>query len=164
MDTMLFTFIITALALTVTILALYTLNGKVDFLMEKVEHLDNKLNTSTHDQALEEQLQKWLDEWEIGAGEVTGYAPLDPSAVAGMCYEGDPGITASGEKVVPGVTVAAGPSIPFGTKVYIQGLGWRTVHDRGGMISRGKWDVAMPTQTEALRFGRQRLRVIHKRG
>lgn len=40
------------------------------------------------------------------------------------------GRTASGPKPMAGVTIAASRSIPFGTMIYIPGLGWRTVQDR----------------------------------
>ena len=41
----------------------------------------------------------------------TGYAPLDPGAVCGMCYSGDPTVTASGRETKPGVTVAVDKSM-----------------------------------------------------
>lgn len=88
--------------------------------------------------------------------DVTAYAPLDPNAVRGVCYSGDPTITASGARVVPGITAAAGSSIPFGTKVWIEGIGWRTVQDRGGMISDRHIDIVMTSRSSALRFGRVR--------
>ena len=56
---------------------------------------------------------------------VTAYAPLDPAAVEGMCYSGDPTVTASGEAPVPGATVAAAQ--PFRTLLNIEGIGLRRV-------------------------------------
>ena len=50
------------------------------------------------------RMQDWLDEWEVDVWDATSYAPLDPKAKEGMCYSGDPSITASGAKVVPYVT------------------------------------------------------------
>lgn len=43
-------------------------------------------------------------------------------------------ITASGHEVEPGVTAACGPKFPFGTRVYLEGVGWRTCWDQGGAI------------------------------
>lgn len=63
---------------------------------------------------------------------LTAYAPLCPDAVEGMDYSGDPNKTTSGLPPVPGETVAAGKGIPMGSRVWIEGLGWRTVNDRGG--------------------------------
>lgn len=112
-------------------------------LQEEIEKIEMKLTD------IEDELNKW------SVYEATAYAPLDPNAKEGMCYEGDPRITASGEPVVPGVTVAAGKDLPFGTELYIKGIGKRIVQDRGAAISRGCIDIAVETQAEAFRFGRR---------
>ena len=91
---------------------------------------------------------------------LTAYAPLDPSAVYGLDYIGNPNVTASGDKPVPNKTVAADKSIPFGTRVWIEGVGVRTVNDRGGAIKRGRLDLCMATRDEAIAFGRQNRKVI----
>ena len=52
-------------------------------------------------------------------------------------------LTASMTPVTPGVTAACGPSIPFGTRVYINDIGWRTCQDRGGAIDDDEIDVAV---------------------
>ena len=112
------------------------------------------------DQEQKQELQEWIDMWEIDTWETTAYAPLDPTAVEGVCYSGDPNITASGEQVVPGVTVAAGPGVPFGTTVYIEGIGKRIVQDRGGAIGNNNLDVAVWNRQDALEWGRQDRRVV----
>lgn len=71
--------------------------------------------------------------------------------------------------VEPGVTVAAGESIPFGTKVYIpyfeeRGLkgyedGIFEVQDRGQAIGDNNIDVYFERVTDAREFGRQNLEV-----
>ena len=65
------------------------------------------------------------------------------------------GITASGEKAVQGVTVASDNSIPFGTKIYIDGVGERIVQDRGGAIKGNRIDLYFSDHQSALNFGRQ---------
>ena len=90
----------------------------------------------------------------------TAYAPLDPNAVEGMCYSGDPQVTASGQTSNPGVSVAMDSSIPFGTRVLVEGFGERIVHDRGGAITGNKIDIMMWTLEEVRSFGRQNLQVI----
>ena len=65
------------------------------------------------------------------------------------------GITASGEKAVQGVTIATDKSIPFGTKIHIDGVGERIVQDRGGAIKGNRIDLYFDTHQEALNFGRQ---------
>jgi len=103
-------------------------------------------------------------DFEIYTWTATAYAPLDPEAVAGVCYSGDPNITASGREIRPGITVAAGPSIPFGTWIWIEGFGWRCVEDRGSAIKDGRVDIAMISRQNALDFGRQEVLVIIPKG
>jgi len=50
------------------------------------------------------------------------------------------GITASGAHTSPG-TLACGPSLPFGTLVYIPGYGWGVCRDRGGAITDAHLDI-----------------------
>ena len=72
-----------------------------------------------------------------------------------MCCGKSDGITASGKKARPGITVAADPSIPFGAKLKIGGKSGYVVEDRGGAI-RGKYiDVLCSSHALALKKGRQ---------
>lgn len=69
---------------------------------------------------------------------------------AHICGEGH-GITSSGAKVRPGVTVAADTSIlPYGTVIYVEGVGLRVVQDTGGAVKGNELDVAVSTHAEAL--------------
>ena len=72
------------------------------------------------------------------------------------------GRTASGVFAKEGVTVAAGRSFPFGTEVYIEGVGRRIVQDRGGAIGDYNLDLFFDESNlhEAFRFGRQ-VRTVH---
>ena len=89
----------------------------------------------------------------------TGYAPLDKNARVGMCYSGDPKVTASGQPTKPGITVAAPKHIPFGTWLYIEGIGFRKVEDRGGRIKKNKIDICFQTRKEAMEWGRRKVKV-----
>lgn len=92
--------------------------------------------------------------------EATGYAPLDPRVVKGMCYSGNPRITASGAKTKPGITVAAPKHVPFGTKVIVPGHGLRVVEDRGGAIKGKRIDICFQSRAEAIKFGRRNIEII----
>ena len=89
---------------------------------------------------------------------VTAYCP-------GSCCCGRwaDGYTASGYKIKPGDRFVAAPrQIPFGTKVIIPGYNNNKpvkVLDRGGAIKGNKLDVFFDTHKEALRWGRQSLKV-----
>lgn len=81
---------------------------------------------------------------------------------------GDPlyGITYSGTKVQQWRTVAAGPDIPIGTRVFIPELsekpngGIFIVEDRGGAISNAHMDIYMDNLGDARNWGRQHLEVM----
>jgi len=83
--------------------------------------------------------------------EATAYTAADDE-----CGNGD-GITASGRPVRPGY-VAMSRSIPFGTRVWIEGMGMYEVQDRGGAIEDGKIDIYVETKDEAFEFGRRQIR------
>ncbi len=94
--------------------------------------------------------------------EVTSYAPLDPDAVEGMCYSGDPSITATGTTVRYGVAAADFSKLPAGTVLEIPGYGIAVVEDTGSALRKHDGyaiDVFMPTRGEALAWGRQHLDV-----
>ena len=80
---------------------------------------------------------------------ITAYCPCQ------KCCGKTDGITASGKKAVQGVTIATDKSIPFGTKVYIDGVGERIVQDRGGAIKGNRIDLYFNDHQSALNFGRQ---------
>ncbi len=66
----------------------------------------------------------------------------------------DDGITASGIHVEIG-HIAMDDSVPFGTRVRIEGMGEFVVTDRGGAITGNRIDVYMPSHRQAIVFGRQ---------
>lgn len=75
------------------------------------------------------------------------------------------GITASQAKAKQWHTIAAGPSIPFGTKVYIPEFmdkngGWFVVEDRGAAIGDNDLDIYMEDLEDALEFGRKEMYVF----
>lgn len=70
----------------------------------------------------------------------------------------DYGVTASGARTKTGHTVACPPSMAFGTRLNIEGIGVRTCEDRGGAITEGHIDLYVAGVSEAKAFGRQRLK------
>ncbi len=132
-------------------------------LIKKVKELRER------NEDLHEKVEKWLKDWDIQAAEITSYAPLCEDAVAGWDYSGDPGITASGGKVVPYQTAAGPADIPFGSTIYVDGFGFHEVNDRGGLVnynSQGEpqFDLAVSSKTEAQAVGRREVTVAIKEG
>lgn len=76
----------------------------------------------------------------IGEYKITGYVPTCKHCCGKMN-----GITASGVKATVGKTVAI-KGLGFGTQVYISGLGFYTVEDRG--VGNGIVDVACATHKD----------------
>lgn len=66
--------------------------------------------------------------------------------------------TASGTGAVEGVTIAADESVPFGTTIYLEGVGERVVQDRGGEITGNRIDVYFETHEDACAFGMRTVR------
>ena len=86
----------------------------------------------------------------LGNFKLTAYcAELYPH----ICGEGK-GITASGTTATPGRTIGVNPSvIPYGTEVYIEGIGWRIAEDTGGGIGTNHIDILIDTHENALASG-----------
>lgn len=82
-----------------------------------------------------------------------------------ICGEGH-GITASGQPIQADVTVAADQALlPYGTVLYIEGVGVRVVQDRGAGVQDYHLDVAVDTHENALAwsgYGEHRVWVIRE--
>ena len=69
------------------------------------------------------------------------------------------GLTASGAITQKGVC-ACSPDLPFGTMLFVDGVGWLQCLDRGGLVIRGFVDVWVESEDEAWEFGRSTRSVI----
>lgn len=131
----------------------------IEIQQEDIEKLEAEVEyEQLRNTALQQRIEA-MEKWTPMEVETTGYAPLAPQAVPGMCYSGDPTITAIGEPSTPGVSIAAGPGVPFGTEIYVPGYGVGVVHDRGGLISDDHIDLMFATRGQALAWGRQTVTV-----
>ena len=97
---------------------------------------------------------------------VTAYAPLDPNAVEGVCFSGNPRVTATGTLVRRGVAAADFRKLPPGTRIEVPGIEEELVVEDTGASMRnydGIWiDVFMETRAEAFQWGRQEVEIIIK--
>lgn len=136
-------------------------------LQQQIQDLQQQIDCLTkRERGVIDAMQKWLDEWDVMMGEVTGYAPLDPEAVEGWDYERDPEVTASGGKVIIGKTAAGPPDVEFGKVFYLpQRKECRVINDRGSRVDHNKagepqFDLAVETKEDALAIGRSRELVV----
>lgn len=93
---------------------------------------------------------------ETFIGEITGYASLDPRAEEGVCFSGNPAITASGAKVERGVVAAN--FLEFGTEIRIpEYFGSEVFIVKDRMASEYGWgniDIWFKNQDDAKKLGR----------
>ena len=122
---------------------------RIENIGDRLEKIDDELEYQ------KEEYNKIIDILDIQEFSTTMYAPLDPEAVEGGCFEGDRNITASGEEVRLYETVASGEDIEFGTKIYLEDFGLLEVNDRGGAIGEGDIDIAVESLEEAQKWGRR---------
>ena len=130
---------------------------KIEELNTLNEDLSLQLNSVQSELSIVESDIKALQENKvayIGKYKITYYCACK------QCCGKDNGITASGAKVQEGVTVAADTSkLPFGTRIYIKGIGWRTVQDRGGAIKGNRLDIYIPSHNSPKPYNVQSLDV-----
>lgn len=74
------------------------------------------------------------------------------------CYALD-GTTASGEPVHEGGVAVDRRVIPFGTRIYIENVGWRVANDTGGSVRGNRLDIWLPNRDDCIAFGHQKLNV-----
>jgi 3D (Asp-Asp-Asp) domain-containing protein len=66
------------------------------------------------------------------------------------------GRTASGEMVSTEVVAVDPKVIKLRTRIYIDGVGWRTALDTGGSIKGNKLDIWLPTVSECRKWGKRK--------
>ncbi len=87
---------------------------------------------------------------------------LGPPVIASGPRKGERkkvGMTASGSKAHVGTIAADTKKYPFGTVMYIPGYGYGRVEDRGTAIQGEHIDLFFKSHSDALRWGRQHVRV-----
>ena len=95
------------------------------------------------------------EEWTV-----TAYCPCERCCGRWAHYRGG-GWTASGVKAKAGVTVAVDPAvIPLGSRVWIEGVGWRIAQDTGSAVRGRHVDIFVDNHKTAIAFGVQRRIVV----
>ena len=164
---------IQALVILLLIIALAMLSFQYQKLTERISLMQAQINCLEHNllQLSKDQLRIteafaiWLESWQIDTFEASAYSPLDDRN--GLSSWGDGEYMASGAKTAEHIDTAIAVDknvIPLGTRVFIQGLGWRVAQDTGGLIKGKRIDVCMRTFEEAMEHGRKDVLVIYPKG
>jgi len=106
-----------------------------------------------------------IDSWQLGVFESTAYSPLDDRN--GLSSWGDGSVMASGVRTIDNIdtAVAVDPAvIPLGSRVWIEGIGWRTALDTGGAIQGKRIDICMRSFDEAVQYAKRDVLVVYPRG
>ena len=69
------------------------------------------------------------------------------------CGPNASGLAANGKKPIEGITCAAPRSIKLGTKIYIEGIGYRIVTDRLSKKYDSRIDIFFNDHNKAKQFG-----------
>lgn len=106
-------------------------------------------------ESLKNSIEEVSDEGEvreyIGEYTLTYYCKESDCRICG-----GGGKTASGTQVTPYRSVAVDPKvIPLGTKLYIEGVGYRIAEDTGSAVKGNKIDINVTTHSEALQLGKK---------
>ena len=96
-------------------------------------------------------------EWLSADNPLDGMTAMGEWRITAYAYTGSP--CANGEYPETGRTVACN-SLPFGTEVYIDGVGFRTVTDRGPISMGDSWiDLYLGDYSACVQWGDQRREV-----
>lgn len=98
-------------------------------LAEKIARLENARAERTVEESERTACDSEPERKFLGRFRITGYC------TCARCCGNSNGITASGTTATVGRTCAAAKGIPFGTVLYIDGIGERVVEDRGGFAA-----------------------------
>ena len=78
------------------------------------------------------------------------------------CGPNATGLAANGKSPIEGITVAGPRNVPLGTRVHIEGVGWRVVNDRySKRFKDGRYDIYFNDHLDAKNFGKQRRRITN---
>lgn len=123
-------------------------NFTIRNLKEEIEMLESE----------KELMEETIEKLRTIPAVITNYAPLDPNAVEGMCYSGNPNITATGTQVRRGIAAADPRRLPYGTKIYIPSFGEVIIEDTGSAMRNNdkiQIDVFVESRKEAFAYGIQ---------
>jgi len=115
----------------------FIIYSRITYKNEKLAYTESPFVQVESSVVYAEEYVEYVEEDEyIGEYRLTGYCPCH------SCSGGWGTHTSTGAVATEGVTIAVDPKIiPYGTKVYIDGVGFRIAQDCGSAINGNKIDV-----------------------
>ena len=120
--------------------------------VHEIAELARSIGLPEDDPIIKRAQEIWMEDYNnppaeptktyLGTYYITGYD------ICYSCCGKIDGITASGAYATVGRTIAAPSNLPFGTRLYIDGIGERVVEDRGGSISGQRLDILCNNHSE----------------
>lgn len=152
--------VITSISLSAKINSLQKQNNALE--SELLNTQDQLLQLSKDQKRLSEAVLYWLEAWQVDMFEASAYSPLDDQN--GLNSWDDGSVMASGAKTIDNIdiAIAVDPTvIPLGSRVWIQGVGWRTALDTGGAIKGKKIDICMWSFEDAVQYAKKDVFVVY---
>ena len=133
-------------------------------LSETLAYRDEKFHAEKEEPVKERSIAKRTAPTKLGKFTVTAYCGC--GRCNGKYRKNGKPITSTGAYAKQGVTIAVDPEvIPYGSVLYLKGIGYRLASDTGGAIKGNRLDLYFEEHTDALMFGRREVEVfIFKEG
>ena len=153
-------FFLITLTIVISLLIIFVSinNSDIAYADEKINNVDTSTIYETKVVEIYEEVEKHIEKdvcimQKIGDFKLTAYCSCTKCCEKwGGSPEGK--IGAWGIGAYDGITFAVDPTvIPYGTKIYIEGVGVGIASDCGGAIKNARIDVYFDNHEEALQFG-----------
>lgn len=144
-------YLIFATVIVLLVMTIHLKNNRISIMQDSISGLNEAISVKDDEnlrlkQEIESLKSPGVEFMYLGSYKITYYCDERYEHICGGS-----GVTASGAPTDVGTTIAVDPNvIPYGTEVYIEGIGYRTAQDRGGAVNGNHIDVLVATHDEAL--------------
>ncbi|MDJ0305364.1 3D domain-containing protein [Dehalobacter sp.] len=143
----------------------FQLNHKINNLNNQLSVVQSLMFSMAENQKnFSKDFYAFTDQWQTGTFKASAYSPLDDKNGLNSWRDGK--VMNSGVITAQNINTAVSVDpdvIPLGSRVWIQGVGWRTAMDTGGVIKGNLLDIPMQTFDQAMEYGRQDVLVVWPR-
>lgn len=150
--------IVFTIILSIPTLMIHCQQVRIDALQTQISAKDTQIDDLSK---VNSELQEIVDSWQAGIFKASAYSPLDDRN--GLNSWGDGTIMTSGVNTADYIDTGVGVDpeiIPLGSKIYIEGIGWRIATDTGGAIKGYELDIPMWDFDDAMKYGTPEVLVL----